>query len=245
MRRFWCSRYCHNFKQWRGDGIDTLQLSINAAQATLLKLRANTFVLRDTSGNLGIVHDVEKIIYADATVTVATLPSYHNVDSTLTQIYVAAFRRAPETGGYQYWLQMKTDKGIIATADVIFSLDVVKAIYPASMAPSQFVTAIYQNVFDRTPDAEGLAYWTGQLAAKSRGQLVLDITTAALGVPDGTSGKDFFQNRVDWSLYAVGVQEVRKAGYTPEQLISWTGTVTADAVTALTLIGQGEAGTLT
>jgi hypothetical protein len=227
-----------------GDGVDTLQLSINAAQATLLKLRDNTFVVRDANGNSAIAHDVEKIVYADSTVMTSAAASYHNVDTALTQIYVAAFRRAPETGGYQYWSQMKADKGIIATADVIFSLDVVKAIYPTAMAASDFVTAIYQNVFDRAPDVDGLNYWVGQLQAKSRGQLVLDMTTAAVGVPDGTAGKDFFQNRLDWSLYAVGLQEARNTAYTPDHLTTWTASVTADGVTTLTLIGQGEAGLL-
>ncbi|MDP4028820.1 MAG: DUF4214 domain-containing protein, partial [Gallionella sp.] len=66
-----------------------------------------------------------------------------------------------------------------------------------------FVSAIFLNVFGRAVQAGGLAYWAGELAAKSRGQLVLDMTTSALTTADGTDGKAYFNNRVDVSKYAV------------------------------------------
>jgi len=227
-----------------GNDFDVLALTQNAAQLQVVKLRANAAVVKDGAGNFAYLRDVEQINYADKAVAMSATPSYFNVDAAVTQIYVAGFRRAPETSGYNYWLQEKATKGVVAMAETIFSLDIVKAIYPTSMTATDFVTAIYQNVFNKAPDAGGLNYWSGELAAKSRGQLVLDMTTAALGVQDGVLGKDFFQDRLDWSLYAVGYQKENGFEITPQRLASLTDTVNADPMTALNLIGQGMSGVM-
>jgi hypothetical protein len=222
---------------------ETIELSGTMAQVHLVKLRADAFVVSDTSGNVGYVREVQKISYADQDVLISTVPVTGNVDLALTQIYLAAFRRAPETAGYNYWLGEEHARGIIGTADTIFSIESVQKIYPTTMTSSEFVTEIYHNVFDRLPDAEGLNYWTDQLNNKSRGQLVLDITTAAVGTPEGTPGKDFFENRLDWSLYAVGYQQTHTE-MTPEHLIGLTDSVGENPATTLKLVGQGEAGVL-
>ena len=225
-----------------GDGYDALQLSMNKAQTQVLKLRDNAFLIRDSVGDMAIVRDVEQINFADQSVTLASLPAVANVDALLTEIYVAAFRRAPEAAGYTYWTQQKNASSLTAVAETIFSLDVVKAIYPMGMGATDFVTAIYQNVFNRAPDTDGLAYWAAELGAKSRGQLVLDMTSAALSVADGVDGKDFFQNRLDWSLYAVAYQDLNKITMSTTDLLTLTDGVGADPMTVLTLVGLAELG---
>ncbi|MGH8806334.1 MAG: DUF4214 domain-containing protein [Noviherbaspirillum sp.] len=225
-----------------GTGKDKLQLSGNASTAHVIKLRSDTCVVRDDAGNMALCRDIEQIQFSDSMMDLSSVPTYQNVEAALAQIYVAAFRRAPEASGYKYWAQEKTAKGLAAVADIMLSLDVVKAIYPTSMTPAAFITAIYQNVFNRLPDAGGLAYWTQQLAGTSRGQLVLDMTNVALGVPDGTDGKDFFQNRVDWALYSVGYQNVRNTELTPAHLTTLTQGIDADSMSLVTIVGQAEAG---
>ena len=227
-----------------GDGTDILQLASAANQATVLKMRSNAFVVQDKSGNLGLVRDVEQLQYSNQTVALSTLGLYQNVDQLLTQIYVAAFRRAPEAGGYDYWMQLNAAQGIVAVANTIFDVASVKVIYPTTMSNTEFVTAIYQNVFNRAPEQAGLDYWISTLADKSRGQLVLDMTGAALNTPDGTPGKDFFQNRLDFSLYAVGYQKTSNTEIAPARLTTLTDGVSADGNTVLTLVGQGLAGVL-
>jgi serralysin len=225
-----------------GVGTDKLELSTASAQEHVLKLRSGAVAIADASGDVALCRDVEQIQFSDTTVDTSTLAVHDNLDLALIQIYVAAFRRAPETGGYNYWLHEEATRGLTGVADVIFSLDSVKTIYPAGMSATDFVTAIYQNVFNRAPDTEGLNYWVQQLNAKSRGQLVIDMTNAALGTPDGTSGKDYFQNRVDWALYAVDYQLDKSTELTPDHLTALTTGVTADSATVVTLIGQAEAG---
>jgi hypothetical protein len=57
--------------------------------------------------------------------------------------------------------------------------------FPSASAPadhggandSAFVTALYENILDRAPDAAGLAYWVGQLAGTStRTSVLLSFT---------------------------------------------------------------------
>ncbi|HJU70594.1 MAG TPA: DUF4214 domain-containing protein [Paucimonas sp.] len=226
-----------------GNGVDELALTQASAQMQIVKLRADTCIVADASGaNVAVCRNVEKIQFSDTLVDLATVDVSNDMDSILAQIYVAAFRRAPETGGYDYWSQEVAARGMSAVADIIFSLDIVKEIYPTSLTQQQFVTTIYNNVFNREPDPEGLDYWTQQLAANSRGQLVIDMTNAALGVPDGTEGKDFFQNRLDWSLYAVDYQREQSRELTPPHLIALTEGISADSGTLVALIGQAEAG---
>jgi Ca2+-binding RTX toxin-like protein len=225
-----------------GAGTDKLELTTASTAEHIVKLRGGAVAVADTSGNVALCRDVEQIQFADTTLDTSTLSVHDSLDLALTQIYVAAFKRAPESSGYNYWVNEEKARGLTGVADVIFSLDSVKAIYPTSMSASDFVTAIYQNVFNRAPDTDGLNYWVQQLNAKSRGQLVIDMTSAALGTPDGTSGKDYFQDRVDWALYAVGYQLDKSIELTPAHLATLTDGVTADTATVISLIGQAESG---
>ena len=191
---------------------------------------------------MAIGRDVQTLQARDASVALTTLGITGNVDLGLVEIYVAAFRRAPESSGYDYWMKEIASKGLAQVADTIFLLDVVQQVYAANLTTNEFVTAIYKNVFDKLPDAKGLAYWTQQLAAGSRGQLVVNMTTAGLGVSDGVDGKDFFQNRVDWGQYVVGYQATHNGGLSVAHLSELMAVVNDDPMTLITLIGNAESG---
>ena len=151
----------------------------------------------------------------------------------LTRLYLAAFNRAPEKSGLEYWAnQLIAGKSMAEVAHTIFSLDVVKAIYPDSQSDSAFLTAIYANVFGKQPDPAGLAYWMGFLAAgQDRSGLVASIIEAGLSTPDGTDGKAFLVNRYEVAQQAVGQQIEQNLDITPSRLIDIFKGVNADAAT--------------
>lgn len=228
-----------------GAGEDRLFLDQKSSQMQVTKLRDNTVILSDTSSsNMALCRDVEQLHFADTQVAMADLPVKYSIEAELAQIYVAAFARAPELSGYSYWRQEAEKHGVTKVADIMFSLSAVQAIYPVNMTSDQFVSSIYTNVFNRAPDSDGLAYWSKQLAEKSRGEMVIDMTDAALGAADGTAGKAFFQNRLDWSLYAVDYQMERGSSLTPEHLKTLTASVGTDTEALVSLIGQAEAGAI-
>lgn len=131
--------------------------------------------------------------------------------TAITKIYLGAFNRAPEKSGLEYWTaEVAAGKGLNQVIDTIFSLPVVKAIYPDSMSNTQFLTAVYTNVFGKAPDAEGLAYWNGQLTAGvERGRVVITMIDAGLGTADGTPGKAFIANRLQAATYSADLQLTR------------------------------------
>jgi Ca2+-binding RTX toxin-like protein len=224
-----------------GTGSDVLEFGkSNTLVPTVYKLRENSFYFRDTAGNTALCRDVEKFLVTEGTYYANLFSPMAKINSSLIQIYVAAFKRAPELGGYNYWSTAEHTSGLEAVARTIFSLDIVKTIYPVQMTNAAFVTAIYNNVFNKQPDTEGLQYWSNQLAAKSRGELVINMTSAAINVADGVDGKDYFQNRVDWAIYAAAKQSIQNFESPVSTLLSATATVDADPQTVVKLIGQWD-----
>ncbi len=139
-----------------------------------------------------------------------------------TKLYLAAFLRAPDLGGLNYWVnESNSGKTLQQVGGIIFSLPIVTDIYSAALSDRAFVEAIYNNVFGRSSDIEGLNYWSNEIASlratyntqgssnpafEARGQLVMNMMNAGLGTPDGTNGKAYIVNRLAVAEYAAEKQ---------------------------------------
>jgi len=146
----------------------------------------------------------------------------------LVKLYVAGFLRAPEKGGFEYWSSLlASGKSMAEVADIIFKLPIVEQVYSAGLSNTDFVTKIYQNVFNKAADAGGLKYWTDSLnASGQRGQLVLDMINAGMNSPEGTPGKAFIVNRVSTASFAAEVQVLQQKELAPDTLKSLLAQVT-------------------
>lgn len=96
----------------------------------------------------------------------------------LVEIYTAFFDRAPDALGLYFWAQHVV-KGMSleeVTGHLASSVE-AQALFPFDDDPSAFISSVYQNVLNRAPDANGLAFWSGVLEGGqiSRGELVLEI----------------------------------------------------------------------
>jgi hypothetical protein len=137
----------------------------------------------------------------------------------LTELYVAFFNRVPDADGLAYWIgQMGAGQSINQIADSFYNAGVHYSSltgFSSTMSHSDFVNVVYRNVLGRSEgaDAEGLAFWSGALAAGSatRGSLVSDILDSAHTFKgDATWGwvADLLDNKiavaktfaVDWGL---------------------------------------------
>ena len=86
-----------------------------------------------------------------------------NDNGEVYRVYEAALGRAPDAAGQAYW------SSELAAGDTI--LQVVQNLIGsgeflhdyAALSVSGFVTALYQNVLHRAPDATGLQAWTNTL----------------------------------------------------------------------------------
>ncbi len=148
----------------------------------------------------------------------------------LIKMYLAAFIRAPERSGLDYWMgQLATGKSFSNMLETVFSLDIVRAIYPLDLPNVSFVTLIYVNVFGKSPDLEGLNYWAHQLdTGLSRGELVMVMINTGLSTPDGTPGKAYIVNRLAAAQFAVDQQYAQGADLSPAYLKSVMSNVTSD-----------------
>jgi len=168
-----------------------------------------------------------------------------------TKFYLAAFLRAPDLGGLNYWAnEVQSGKSLQEVGGVIFSLPIVTNIYPANLSDLDFVEAIYHNVFGRNSDAEGLNYWSNEIATlrsgfiaqghdaafaafEARGQLTINMINAGLGTPDGTDGKAYIVNRLTVAEYAAEQQLAQGEEIAVAFLLETFRDINADALSVL------------
>jgi len=127
----------------------------------------------------------------------------------ITVLYVGYYDRAPDPAGLQYWIDRHEefldgagdgDAGM-SLAQIAESFSVQNETttkYPFFLAPDvasaqAFITSVYLNLFNRAPDAAGLAHWTGEIIAAQAdnsddltvGTIIVDIISGALDSADG------------------------------------------------------------
>lgn len=104
--------------------------------------------------------DVERLEFSDVTLA-------HDVNdhpAMATRLYQAAFDRLPDSSGLGYWVN-RLDNGTDlerAAAEFIGSPEFSDR-YGASPTNDEYIDALYANVLDRSPDADGKAYWLNRL----------------------------------------------------------------------------------
>ena len=100
--------------------------------------------------------------------------------SEVAKLYVATFNRAPDAAGMNYWVN--SGMSIEQIAQSFFDQSETQTLYPTGTSSSSFVTSVYDNLFNRTPDTEGLNYWVQQLDsnAVSKQNFILAVVNGAL-----------------------------------------------------------------
>jgi len=111
------------------------------------------------------------------------------IKDQIAGLYVGYFNRGADPEGLNYWVtQANNGMSMEAIANFFASSTEATSLYPYLAAPSlnagitEFLTAVYQNLFERAPDAEGLAFWTAQLVGgMPAGEAILEIMGGAQG----------------------------------------------------------------
>lgn len=105
------------------------------------------------------------------------------VSSSLIELYIGTFNRSPAQAGLAYWVDAVSVDGwtIEDVAASFFDQTETIEIYPESMPTATFIDTIFNNVLGRSPENEGLTYWTAALetAAISRNNFILAIINGA------------------------------------------------------------------
>ncbi|HEV7722387.1 MAG TPA: DUF4214 domain-containing protein, partial [Iamia sp.] len=120
--------------------------------------------------------------------------------SPVTRLYWAFFLRAPDAAGLDYWVDQKAGgKGLHTIAGQFALSNEFKTTY-GPLSNQAFVTLVYQNVLERDPAPNEVAYWSQQLAsgAKTRGSVMV-------GFSESAEGRAFLAPQVDIVLVTLGM----------------------------------------
>jgi hypothetical protein len=126
-------------------------------------------------------------------------------EQEIEALYVGYFGRAGDPAGVSYWVSQLNSGLSIAQIAASFSVQTeATTLYGFLASPTgnnpaaitNFVTQVYQDLFNRAPDSGGLAYWTAQLQTangnpQAVGQFILNVITGAQG-----SDASSIQNKV-------------------------------------------------
>lgn len=136
------------------------------------------------------------------------------MSAAIQGIYIALFGRPADPGGLAYWTEVtKGGTDLSAMLSVLPNLTEYTARFEGQ-TPDQVITTVYQNLFGRAPDAEGLAFFKGQLASGAQ-----TLATIAVNIMQGAQGDD--KADVDAK---VGAAELFTASLdTPEEIAAYSG----------------------
>ncbi len=97
----------------------------------------------------------------------------------VSNIYTATFDRVPDSAGLEYWIESGLTIEEIASS--FFDQDETKEKYPEETTTTEFINAIYQNLFSRVSQESGLIYWSSELesGAIAKSNFILAIMNGA------------------------------------------------------------------
>ncbi|NEV64264.1 DUF4214 domain-containing protein [Thiorhodococcus minor] len=137
----------------------------------------------------------------------------------ITEIYLATMGYAPDAEGLNYWvgnIETRAEWTPTTVAQSFFDQPLVQEQYPPGQDNDTLIQALYQNIFNRVPDADGLAYWREELAAGrvQRNQMIIALINGGWANPDATADMARFANRVRVALAFADYQTMNGIVYT-------------------------------
>ncbi|MFP7571087.1 DUF4214 domain-containing protein [Marivita sp. S2033] len=107
------------------------------------------------------------------------------------EMYIAYFNRAPDAVGLSFWGTAYANGTSLEEIAEQFALqDETAATYPDDTSNIKFTAQVYENVLGRSPDIEGLRFWTGALDSGevTRGEFILQVLRGVdAEAPEGAS----------------------------------------------------------
>ena len=116
-------------------------------------------LVRDRDGEDDLI-SVERLQFSDSSLAFDT----SGVTGQAYRIYKAAFDRTPDKGGLGYWIaQMDKGMSVVEVASRFIDSAEFKDLYGQTPSNTEFLTKVYSNVLDRTPDATGIDWWVNEM----------------------------------------------------------------------------------
>jgi len=164
-----------------------------------------------------------------ATFTYVEADENNPTKDEVAKLYVATFNRAPDSTGLDYWVNNSNLK-LSQIAKSFFEQDETISLYPYNMTDGDFITAVYQNLFNRKPKIEGFIYWKYKLSNGeiSKNNFILAVIN---GAKDNDKGMDatILENKKTVGLYFAksNLDDVDNARYIMKKVTQNTTSLTS------------------
>ncbi|WP_338761877.1 DUF4214 domain-containing protein [Massilia sp. METH4] len=159
-----------------GAGLDVAVFSGARAGYQIVRTAEGYSVTSNTTGVADVLVNVERLDFGDGNVAL-------DIDAgagQLYRVYAAAFDRAPDDGGFGYWLKA-LDAGVrlgVVAEEFARSPEFMHTY--GALDNAGFVTQLYANVLDRSYDQGGFDYWLAVLnAGAARGDVLTGFSESA------------------------------------------------------------------
>ena len=125
-------------------------------------------------------------------------------EDRVIELYIASFKRAPDSAGLHYWLNEITNNNwsLEMVAQSMFMQPEAYELYKDDDLDS-FIRSVYENVLNRAPDKKGFEYWKRELVSNSipKEDFILAIINGAKAQGDDSLDAKLLKNRVIVSRY--------------------------------------------
>lgn len=131
-------------------------------------------VVRDKAGATDGLYGVERIQFDDGWLAL----DGEGIAGQVYRLYKAAFDRVPDEVGFGFWLwRTETGSSLLTVAEEFMTNQPeFDKMYGLEPSDEVFLTNLYRNVLDRTPDADGFAYWLTRVDDSSRAQILTEFS---------------------------------------------------------------------
>lgn len=143
-----------------GDGLDRAVYLGNRANYQVSVEASRPTVVSSPAEGTDALSSIERLEFADR----AMAFDLDGIGGLAFRLYQAAFGRVPDPGGLGYWISVLDagNSAYDAATGFIESAE-FRTLYGAESTDAEYIDALYLNVLERTPDADGYAYWEAVL----------------------------------------------------------------------------------
>lgn len=101
-------------------------------------------------------------------------------EAKIARLYYTIMGRTPDQAGLYYWVsQLQNGKTLLSIAKSFLGTPEFRARYGANSTNKEFITKLYQNMFNREPSNADLIYWENQLTGTANATATSTSTTVA------------------------------------------------------------------
>jgi hypothetical protein len=124
--------------------------------------------------------------------------------SAFVEMYIAYFNRAPDAIGLAFWgTAFANGMSMEEIASEFADQPETLAAYPADLSNIRFTADVYENVLGRSPDIDGLRFWTEALdsGAVDRGEFILQVLQGVKAAPPADATQEFIDRQAADQAY--------------------------------------------